>query len=69
MLRRLSLSLHFIIGRGQLHGSSASSVDRGIERCTSVVGMMLLANHRVMLGINPASQGLGDEADDGEEAI
>jgi hypothetical protein len=29
---------------------------------------MLLANHRLVRGIVPASQGLGDEADDGEEA-
>lgn len=28
---------------------------------------MLLANHRLRLGIDPASQGFGDEADDSEE--
>lgn len=31
--------------------------------------MVLLANHRLTVGVTPASQSLSDEADEGEEAI
>lgn len=68
-MRRLFLIVFpfSIIRRGQLHSSSSSGVGRRIERSTSIGSSMLLASHRLVLGIDPAGQGFGDEADDSEE--